>query len=237
MKRKYLLMMLLYVTCSLNVMAQTAYYYYQGKKIPLTLNADKVCVSVPKNSEKAGKSILAGIEVLNTINDDAFDIFVVTRSDFEKLSSRESWKEDAKRVIQTSCYLTERNDEVYETPYLNVRLNKEQDADLLAQYAEMYGLRIVRSIPLMPLWYILSVTQYSGKKPLACANELWESGKFAASEPDLAAANNLDLTAGGRAAIVRTEESSDIYDLSGRRQSTEPAKGVYILRGQKVLAK
>ena len=229
--------MLLFFTCSLHVMAQTSYYYYKGMRIPLILNESKVCVSIPKDSEKTSKSILAGIEALNTISDDAFDIFIITRSDFEKLTSRESWEDDARYVIQTSSYFTKDNYEVFETPYLNVRLNKAQDVDLLAQYAERYGLRIVRSIPLMPLWYILSVTQDSGKKPLACANELWESGKFAASEPDLAAANNLDLTAGGRAAIVRTEESSDIYDLSGRRRTTEPAKGIYILRGQKVLAK
>ena len=140
-------------------------------------------------------------------------------------------------MILSSCYFTENYEEVATSPYLTVKLKNEEDQDLLTSYAEQYKLRIVGNDPLLPLWYILSVTQDSGKKPLACANELWESGKFAASEPDLAAANNLDLTAGGRAAIVRTEESSDIYDLSGRRRTAEPAKGIYILRGQKVLAK
>ena len=233
-------MMLLCLTCSLHVMAQTAYYYYKGKKIPLTLNESKVCVSIPKDGAKIGKSILAGIEVLNTISDDAFDIFIITRSDFEKLTSRESWKEDAKYVIQTSSYFTESNDEVFGTPYLNVRLNKAQDVDLLNLYAEKYRLRIVRQNPLMPLWYILSVTLDTGKKPLECANELWESGMFAASEPDFAA-NNLDLTAVVRNITnVLEEEHSDVFDLSGQKKSTKPTKptkGVYILRGQKVLVK
>ncbi len=235
--------MLLFFTCSLHVMAQTSYYYYKGMRIPLILNESKVCVSIPKDSEKTSKSILAGIEALNTISDDAFDIFIITRSDFEKLTSRESWEDDARYVIQTSSYFTKDNYEVFETPYLNVRLNKAQDVDLLAQYAEKYGLRIVKQVPLMPLWYILSVTLDSGKKPLECANELWESGMFAASEPDLAADNlaltdvDFDLTGVRSINNAPTKESSDVYDLSGRKKSTSPTRGVYILRGQKVLAK
>ena len=165
---------------------QMAYYYYKGTKIPLTLNESKVCVNIPKECKGTSERVQANAKVLTTINDDTFDIFVISRSDFEKLTSLDSWKEDSKSVILTSGYFTENNEEVFATPYLNIKLKKEEDKDLLTSYAEKYRLRIVSHSALMPLWYILSVTLESEKSPLECANELFESGDFAASVPDLA---------------------------------------------------
>ena len=166
---------------------QMAYYYYKGTKIPLTLNESKVCVNIPKECKGTSERVQANAKVLTTINDDTFDIFVISRSDFEKLTSLDSWKEDSKSVILTSVYFTERNEKVYSTPHLYVKLKKEQDIDLLKSYAEKYKLRIVKNMPSMPLWYILSITLESEKSPLECANELWETGYFAAAEPSFAA--------------------------------------------------
>ena len=56
---------------------------------------------------------------------------------------------------------------------------------MLTSYAEKYRFTIVRQNSFMPLWYILAVTQDCDKNVLQCANTLWESGDFAASEPDL----------------------------------------------------
>ena len=39
----------------------------------------------------------------------------------------------------------------------------------------------------MPLWYIVAITQDCNINTVECANLLWESGKFAASVPDLSA--------------------------------------------------
>ena len=160
------------------------YYYYQGNKIPLTLNKNKVVVSVPKEKKEVSERIQANVQTLGSIGDDIYDIYVITRSDYEKLTSLEFWEEVAKSVILTSCYFTEDNKGVCASPYLNVRLKKEEDIDLLTSYAEQYKLTIVRNSPLMPLWYILAVTLESEKSPLECANELYESGNFASSIPD-----------------------------------------------------
>ena len=184
MNRKYLLILLFCISCSIHTIAQTDYYYYQGRKIPLTLNENKVCLSIPNDCDKTSTRIRANVQVLNTVKDETFDIVVITRADFEKLSSLEFWEEDAKSVILTSSYLTEDNHEVVASPYLNVRLLNEGDTDVLTSYVEQYKLRIVGKSAFMP-WYILSVTQDSEKSPLECANELYESGNFAASVPDL----------------------------------------------------
>ncbi len=161
------------------------YYYYNGNKIPLILNENKVVVSIPKDCAETSERIRANVQILTTVRDEIFDIFVISRSEFEKLTSMDSWEEDAKSVILTSIYFTEENIEVCASPYLNVRLKKEQDIDILNSYAEEYRLQIIRNVPLLPLWYILSLSLESEKNSVQCANELYETGLFAASVPDL----------------------------------------------------
>ena len=182
--RLYLVGLLCFL-CPVHTIAQTNYYYYKGNKVPLTVNENKVVVSIPKECDEACERIRANVNVLETVEDETFDILVIARSDYEHLSSMNSWEEDAKSMILTSCYITENNEEVCTSPYLNVRLKKEQDRDLLTMYAEEYKLKIVYNSPYMPLWYILSLTLDSEKDPLQIANELYETGNLAESVADL----------------------------------------------------
>ena len=231
------MLMLLSILCSISSMAQTdSYYYYRGTKIPLTLNEDKICVSIAKEHDMVSERIRANVQVLRTIENNAIDLFVISRSDFENLISQEFWVEDAKSVILSSCYFTENYEEVATSPYLTVKLKNEEDQDLLTSYAEQYKLRIVGNDPYLPLWYILSLTPESEKSPLECANELWESEEFAASLPDFVPLSD-DETAIPNVATTSAKVSSDIYDLQGRRLTSQPSKGVFIKNGKKVVIK
>ena len=239
--RRISMMILFIISCSIYTIAQTDYYYYKGTKIPLTLNENKVCVSTYKDNKDVSERILANVQVLETINYgfyEAFNIIVISKSDFEKLTSQDFWEEDAKSVILTSCYLTENNEDLISTPYLMLRLKKEEDIDLLASYAEMYKLKIVGSDKYMPLWYDLSVTLESEKSPLECANELYETGKFASSSPGLAAKIGYSDQATIRGiTTAKSDASSEIHDLQGHRLTAAPQKGVYIQNGKKKLVK
>lgn len=178
------MMISLIIFCSIHIMAQRDYYYYKGKKIPLFINDDKICVSIPSVSEKTSEILLKNVNVLKKIKDKSFNIVIIHQSDYENLISLDSWKEQEKSVILTRCYTTTEEKEVFSTPYLNVRLKKEEDFNLLSSYAERYGLEIVKQDPLMPLWYILVLTHNCDKTILECANELFESGDFESSVPD-----------------------------------------------------
>ena len=238
MSKKNIFMLLFIISCSTHTIAQTDYYYYQGKKMPLTLNENKVCVSIPKTCNKTSESIQANAKILITIEDKTFDIFVISRTDYEKLSSMDSWEEDARSVILTSAYFTEDNEEVYATPYLNIKLKKEEDKNLLTSYAEKYRLMVHSQNAFMPLSYILSVTLDSEKSSLECANELFESGDFAASVADLAANIMInDQTVIRSITTTKAGKSSKIYDLQGRRLNAVPQRGLYIQGGRKVLIK
>ena len=189
-KKRFLVIMFFLIACPIFAVAKTDYYYYNGKRIPLTLNEDKICVSIPKDYENIIERFLSNVKVQNTIKDDFFDIFIILQSDLNKLSSLDFWTEDSKSVILTSSYFTEYyNEEVFASPYLTLRLKKESDIDVLISSAERYGLKIIKNDPLMPLWYILAINQDSDKNALECANELFESGKFAAAIPDLCSDN------------------------------------------------
>ncbi len=187
--KKLIRIIFLFILCPIDVIAQTSYYYYKGKQIPLTLNEKKVCVSIDKNNEAASKTLLSGINVLDTIKDDVYDISIIQQQDLKKLSSSRFCDKEEKSFLLSACYITKEGKEVFLTPYLNVRLKREQDISLLTSYAERYGLRIVKKIPLMPLWYILSISSETGKNALDVANKLWESGDFSASVPDLSSDN------------------------------------------------
>lgn len=235
--KKILLVALLLISCSVHVMAQTDYYYYyKGNQVPLTLNEDKAVVSIPKECVETSERIRANVQVLVDIRDQSFDIFVISQSDFEKLTTMETWEEDVKSVVLTASYFTERKDEVYETPYLNVKLKREQDIDLLTSYAEEYKLKIVESDPLLvPLWYILSLSPGNEKNSLQCANELYETGNFPESVADFATSDSLvDDTTPVRG-ITSSLQRSGTYDLQGRRISSKLQKGVYIEDGRKVV--
>ncbi len=177
---------------------QTDYYYYDaytGKKIPLTLNENKLVVSIPIDCDEISKRIRANVQALFWTQDNSFDFFFITRSDFEKLTALDFWEEDAKSVIITPSYIKDDDRgefyrEVFSTPYVCITLKKEEDIDLLTPYLEKYRIKIAWQSPWTPLAVDLSLTPDSEKGPLEIANEMFESGDFASSIPDFALAGS-----------------------------------------------
>ena len=162
------------------------FYYYNGNKMPLTLNENNYCLHVLKECDEVRERVLANVRVLGTIGgDNVFEGYIVTRADYKKLTSQGFWKEDKKSVVVTATYFEE-GKLIVSSPYLNVKLKKQEDEALLTPYAEKYKLKIVGSVSQwMPLWYILYVTPETEKSPLECANIIYESGEFEYSQADL----------------------------------------------------
>lgn len=246
MSKKIFLMLLVFISCSIHVIAQPDYYYNEhGEKIPLTLIEGKVLVSVPIDCSPVSERIRANVQAIYYSPNTEFFYFYITRADLEKLTSLDFWEEDSKSVIITPCFYRddwakfgENYREAFVTPHLMVYLKKEGDIDLLTPYLEKYKLKIARdwsSDPRMRFSCILYVTLESEKSSIECANELYESGDFAASFPDFG-------IPGSGADAIRTittataDPSSEIYDLHGRKLTSKPTGGIYILQGQKKLA-
>lgn len=237
--RTFIMTLLALIVCSLHATAQTEYfYYYRGQKVPLYLNENKVVLSIYKTSDAISERIRANVDVLVSFNDDELDMFAISRSDYEKLKTMDSWEKDAKSVILTSCFYKYENKkgELYESPYLNVKLKKEDDIDLLNSYVEKYKLRIARHSYLMPLWYSLTITPDSGKGSLQCANELYETREFADAGGDLVSQYDWwDETQVQGITTTKQEYSSSIFDLQGLPAKGTPKHGVYIKDKRKVI--
>lgn len=245
MNRKLLLMLFVF-TCSIHAVAQTDYYYNDhGKKTPLTLFENKVLVSVPIDCNLVSERIRANVQAFYSTSDSFFYFFYITQADLEKLTSLDFWEEDSKSVIITPCYYRDDDRgefyrEIFSTPYLIVFLKKAEDVDLLTSYLEKYKLKIAQdfsSDSRMRFSCNLYVTLESEKSPIECANELYESGDFAASVPDFgwAGSGASEPTTVRSITTAMTDPSSEIYDLQGRRLSATPQKGVYIQNGKKKL--
>ena len=146
-------------------------------------------MSIPKDKGIPGLELLKDINHLDSIIDAEFYIYIIQQSDLKWLTASTLWKKAAHSILLSPCYRTKEGKEVFLTPYLSVRLKREQDIHLLSSYAEKYGLRIVCNSPLMPLWYVLSITSETGKNALDIANTLWESDDFKDSAPDLSYGN------------------------------------------------
>ena len=165
--------------------AQTYFYYYKDQKIPLTLNKNNFCINIPKEYDKIRERVRKNVRVLDSLYDNKFDSYIVTRTDYKKLTSQNFWKEDAKSVIVTPSFFDERNKVAILSPYMSVKLKKEEDIDLLTSYVEKYRLINDGNHHYFPLSYTLHVTPESDKSPLDIVNELYESGNFEYSQPDL----------------------------------------------------
>lgn len=238
----FILTLLLLITCSLQATAQTEYfYYYCGNKEPLTLNEDKIVINIPKENEKISERISKNVQILSIFEDGLggvtyFDIFALTRSEYERLTSMDFWKEDSRSVILSNFFFTERHAEIASDAYLNVQLKKAEDEDLLAQYVEKYKLRNLGNVfDLLPLIYILTLTPESEKNSLDIANEMYESGNFAFAVPDFISEIGLDETQVKSIINAASENETGIFDLQGRPIKGTPLHGIYVKDGRKVV--
>ena len=87
-------------------------------------------------------------------------------------------------VYKSSSYCTSQGDTVSVSHLFYVKLKRSEDVVLLASLADNMGVSIVGHNTWMPLWYILSCTRNSAGNALQVANLFYESGLFAATEPD-----------------------------------------------------
>jgi hypothetical protein len=64
-----------------------------------------------------------------------------------------------------------------------LKLKKEDDIAKLKEVAERHNVQIVKQIPYMPLWYILSVKDSGFWNSIEASNYFFETGYFADVDP------------------------------------------------------
>lgn len=92
--------------------------------------------------------------------------------------------DNSRAINDESVFYDERGMELIPTGYLYVKLNELADSVLLQNLAQEQQLQIVNHDEYMPLWYTLQVTTQPKEMALSIANFIYETGDFAAAEPD-----------------------------------------------------
>lgn len=185
MKRSIFLLVLCSLFCSISVCAQNDFYYYRGQKINIQRDETKICVITPK-TETAVFTTAKGIEQKN-IFDNQYNIVVYSTNDVttaRSLNQALTTSINKATSFTLPCYKTMSGEGLNMTPYLYVKLKKEEDYATLKEQAEQNSLTIVSQNEFMPLWYTLLLTPQSAGNTLEIANGLYETGLFAAAAPD-----------------------------------------------------
>jgi len=183
---KVKLLALLFI--SVGVMAQNPYYYHKGKRIDLPVDRNCLNVIIKDNAE------LSSVE--NSLSKD----FTIEKS--EKQQTDKMVKAKFKNTPSSSSYqeaintLKQNSDVKLVAPYFErgdspigisdvfyVKLKDAKDISLLEKVAQQQDVRIVKQVPYMPEWYILSLGNSHKTNMLEIPNMFYETGYFEDVDP------------------------------------------------------
>lgn len=183
--KRHILFLCVVLANTFGIFAQNDFYYYRGQKINIQRDETKICVITPK-TETAVFTTAKGIEQKN-IFDNQYNIVVYSTNDVttaRSLNQALTTSINKATSFTLPCYKTMSGEGLNMTPYLYVKLKKEEDYVTLQEQAEQNSLTIVSQNEFMPLWYTLLLTPQSAGNTLEIANGLYETGLFAAAAPD-----------------------------------------------------
>ncbi len=160
------------------------FYYYRGDKLPLDVNANRI-VSIAQKSEDATLSPSKGFTLVNTIADQRCLIKVYELHSSTTLQKALSSDLLPVTISLQPCYQTEDGKDIIPDGYINVKLKSASDYAILQSVAQQFNCEIIEQNPFMPLWYTLKMTAGINRNSIDIANDIYETGKFAAAEPSL----------------------------------------------------
>ena len=165
------------------------FYYFQGQRIELTVDRTVVNVIVNENIARSSRANQLfqqfGIE-----QDDSSPVQGIMKLNFGFEPSEQAYSElvEALKQIEEVKHVFpffERRgaDPIGTSDIFYIRLRETEDTVLLREVAERHGVQIIRQIPYMPLWYILSLQGSGFSNSIEATNYFFETGLFAAIDP------------------------------------------------------
>ncbi len=167
----------------------TYYYWYKGEKVALTLNTDYVNVVVEDNITQSS-DMQSIAQSYNLVQDDSRQCDGIIKL---KLSSKTVASEYAKLVSDLKQNAQIKHvlpffsrgevEPIGTSDIFYIKLKTANDIAALKALAEEQNVRIVKEVPNMPLWYILSIQDSSFESSVAAGNYFYETGKFEDVDP------------------------------------------------------
>lgn len=169
MKKLLLTLLCIFTTLS-GAYAQESYYWYKGqKKILHAGNKRYILFRSQRDSN------LAQYQQSGATDDSSIKWGIQDAS----------MPLPAEAVYYSPSFKVENNSQkdLYITDKFYVKLKKNEDYGLLEQFAQEHDVNIVKAAS-VPLWYVLTCTNQTNGHALQMANLFYESGLFAAAQPE-----------------------------------------------------
>lgn len=191
MKNKLLYSISIFLFSMAGLYSQTKdYYYYKGQKIYLELDKTSVNISTDDNVQK---SSITGLRIkdFNLEADKSNNVDQkIAKLDFEDALNETEFQQKIKllkenpNVKNVSLYYKRDNARKIGTSnYFYVKLKNENDLKILQNIANQKDVQIVKQVPNMPQWYILSLKRSTNGNSLNLANYFYETGFFEDIDP------------------------------------------------------
>jgi len=164
-------------------------YYYEGKKINLTVDRNYVYIIAEENFFNSESTN----QMLQSLNLESEENKMVDGMTKLKFKSAPEMKEYTKRVE-----ILKQNEQIkYVFPFFEragiapigtsdvfyIKLKNEKDIETLREVTERQNLQIIKQIPYMSLWYILSIKKSVFSNSIEATNYLFETGMFEDVDP------------------------------------------------------
>lgn len=186
MKKNYSLLLILFVFIT-NIFSAQTYYYYKGQKQILTLDKSGFDIFVDDNFQIGNSNTNLesfSLTSINTNENFATVEFVNNPTDTEYYSKINELKSNANLLSVQPRFVSSDDIVLRLSNYLFVKLKNIIDISILQNFANSKNFTIVGPNQFMPLWYKLKCDKNTLGNSLEIANYLYETGYFAAAQPD-----------------------------------------------------
>ena len=168
----------------------THYYWFRGERIPLTVNTNCVHVIVNDGFHEFANSS-SWFQIVWDNSDEGCLVKLRLRPEGRPRLTLSEYLEtvDALRQSGTVSYVFpffERGDgapSIGTSDVFYLRLREVGDITKLREVANRHNVQIVRQVPYMPLWYILSLQGSGFSNSIEASNYFFETGYFSAVDP------------------------------------------------------
>lgn len=180
-----------------------SYYWYNNKKVGMNKNTNKKYILFTSANEVA-LNMSVQQKAVNVIKSaEKLILSSAIQKNEKRIDADMKWA-----VVENSVSLASNDFILYEAPFFKletgeeaglshlfyVKLKHENGIANLLKLASQYNVEIVGNNKYMPLWFTLACSKESKGNALEAANTFFESGLFAASQPDLMVEDKLNCS-------------------------------------------
>ncbi|PIF30396.1 putative secreted protein (Por secretion system target) [Flavobacterium sp. 9] len=189
--KKELLLTIFIVLFSISGMygQNNPYYYYKGEKVYLTVDKSTVNISTEENVQKSSITAL-DVKDFDLATDKNAKGQKSARLEFKNVPTDEEFQKKIKSLKENPAvknvslyYKRENAKPIGTSAFFYVKLKKENDLARLQKVASKKEVEIVKQVPNMPQWYILSAKKNNAESSVDLANYFFETGFFEDVDP------------------------------------------------------